>query len=332
MKAKYYFVFYVVFVVVFCGGFYAISKGGSDITLALWGKTITLHPIIWLTLGISIFFLFTLLFFVGNWFSKFTHSYRSDRDYDHIITQIYAQILQRPIPTHTFKTQHYQTLSNILARVNLKANLSSEESQNPKIDTLFKELEEIEKGGVSKIEVAKDSTFWEKNIINKLRADLKFVAKVLEGDYPASIKEKAIDELIENNLLDEKNIHSFLSNHPTPELIKHLLNALIQKGYKLGSKEYFEILNLLQATPKEFFHIAQSLKTQLDPDACIELFHNLALQKKEAREAYVFILLDYSMTERAQDFLNDYEDLTLPKAFVELKKMGKNYPLEKFFE
>lgn len=332
MKAKYYFVFYVVFVVVFCGGFYAISEGGSDITLALWGKTITLHPIIWLTLGISIFFLFTLLFFVGNWFSKFTHSYRSDRDYDHIITQIYAQILQRPIPTHTFKTQHYQTLSNILARVNLKANLSSEESQNPKIDTLFKEFQELQKGSVIRLDLTKDTEFWEKNISNKLKSDLKFAAKVLEGDYPFSIKENAIEELVDNNLVDEKLIGKFISSQPNPELTKHFLQALLQKGYKLGTNEFFELLNLLHATPKEFFHYAQKLKTQLEPDACIDLFHRLALQKSEAREAYVFILLDYSMTERAQDFLNDYEDLTLPKAFVELKKMGKNYPLEKFFE
>lgn len=332
MKTKYYFIFFIVFVVIYCGGFYTLSSGGSDITLTLGGTNITLHSVVWLAIGIGVFFVFTLLFFIGNWFSKFTNSYRNDRDYDHLINQIYAQLLEQPIPQHNFKTHQYQTLSNILARAKLKADISSKESQNPKIDNLFKELEEITKGGVCKIELAKDSPFWEKNITNKLRADLKFATKVLEGDYPKTIKEKAIDELVENNLLDEKIIHKFLANHSNPELIKHLLNSLIQKGYKLGSKEYLEILKLLQATPKEFFHIAQELKTQLDPDSCIELFHNLALQKEEAREAYVFILLDYSMIEKAQDFLRDYEDLTLPKAFIELKKLGKNYPLEKFFE
>lgn len=332
MKTKYYFIFFVVFVVVYCGGFYTLSSGGSDITLALGQSSITLHPVVWLAIGIGVFFLFTLLFFIGNWFSRFSSSYRNDRDYDHLINQIYAQLLEQPIPQHHFKTQQYQTLSSVLARANLKAEISSKESQNPKIDNLFKELEEIAKGGVCKIDLAKDSPFWEKNIINKLRADLKFAGKVLEGDYPSSVKERAIDELIENNLMDEKMVHKFLSNHPTPQLAKHLLNSLVQKGYKLGSKDLLELLKLLQASPKEFFHIAQSLKTQLDPDSCIELFHNLALQKEEAREAYVFILLDYSMIEKAQEFLRDYEDLTLPKAFIELKKLGKNYPLEKFFE
>lgn len=332
MKVKYYFVFFIVFVIVFCGGFYTLSSGGSDITLSLGQTSLTLHPIVWLAIGLGVFFVFTLLFFVGNWFSRFSSSYKNDRDYEHLINQIYAQILQHPTPHHTFKTQSFQTLSNVLSRVELKADLSSTESQNQKIDTLFQELQEIQKGGVIKLDLTKDSEFWSKNIINKLKSDLKFASKVLEGDYPTAIKERAIDELIENNLVDEKIIHKFLSSQPAPELSKYFLQTLLQKGYKLGAKEFLGLLSFLQVSSKEFFHLAQKLKTQLDPDACIDLFATLASQKEEAKEAYVFILLDYSMIEKAQEFLNDNDNLVLPRAFIELKKMGKNYPLEKFFE
>lgn len=332
MKVKYYFVFFIIFVIVFCGGFYTLSTGGSDITLSLFGYNPTLHPIVWLGVGISIFFVFTLLFFVGNWFSRFSSSYKNDRDYENLINQIYSQTLQHPIPHHTFKTPIFQTLSKVLSRLSLHPNTSSEESQNKKIDTLFAELSELQKGGVVKLDFPKDSEFWDKNTTNKIKSDLKFATKVLEGDYHTDIKERAIDELVENNLVDEKIIHKFLSTHPNPELAKHFLYALMKKGYKLGAKEIFELLALLQLDSKDFFHIAQELKTQLEPDVCIDIFSRLAEQKEEARGAYVFVLLDYSMIEKAQEVLNDYEDLTLPKAFIELKKMGKNYPLEKFFE
>ena len=332
MKVKYYLVFFVVFVIVFCGGFYTLSSGGSDITLSLFGHSATLHPTVWLGVGISVFFVFTLLFFVGNWFSRFSNSYKNDRDYENLINQIYSQILQHPLPHHTFKTPAFQTLSKVLSRVSLHPNTSSEESQNKKIDALFAEILELQKGGVIKLDFPKDSEFWDKNIINKTKSDLKFASKVLEGDYHTDIKEKALDSLLENNLVDEKMIHKFLSHHPNPELAKYFLFALIQKGYKLGAKELFELLALLEVDSKEYFHLAQKLKPQLDPDTCIDIFSRLSMQKEKAREAYVFVLLDYSMIEKAEEVLNDYEDLTLPKAFVELRKMGKNYPLEKFFE
>lgn len=330
MRVKYYFVFFVIFCVVCGGGFYVLSN--EIVTLPIAQTPISLHVGIWMVVILTIFFFFTLIFFSSNWISKFWSSYRNDRDYDHFINQIHAQILQHPIPHHTFNTSSFQTLSNILSRINLEANLTSPESQNHKIDALFTELQKLQKGEVIKLDLEKDSELWCKNITNKLKANPKFASKILDEDYPTTIKKRAIDELVENNLVDEKLIHKFLSSQSHSELSKHFLYALLQKGYQLGSKELLGLLELLQVDSKEFFHIAKKLKAQVDPDTCIDLFATLASQKDEAKEAYVFILLDYSMVEKAQDFLNDHDDLILPRAFIELKKMGKNYPLEKFFE
>ena len=58
MRVKYYFSFFIVFIIVFCGGFYTLSQSSGDITLSVFGHSATQHAVIWIAFGISIFFLF----------------------------------------------------------------------------------------------------------------------------------------------------------------------------------------------------------------------------------------------------------------------------------
>lgn len=331
MKVKYYFAFFIVFIIVFCGGFYTLSSSSSDITLSLLGHTTTQHSVIWIAFSLSVFFLFTLLFFAGNWFSNFANSYRNDKDFDHLLNQIYSQALHKKNEHIHFKTKHYQTISQILKRFDLQARLDTPPSSYAKIDTLFNSFEEVQKGGISSIKLPEENEFWILNAKNTIRSDYKFAQKILEGEYDESLKVLAIQELAQNNHLGEKSIHKFLTSSPTPPLAKAMLDSLLEAGYKLPQENIKSLLLHSKLSDKEYLQKLQILKALFSPDECIALFEDLSVQDEQAREAYVFLLLDFSMMEKAQEFLRDNEDLILAQAFIDLKKMGKNYSLEKFF-
>lgn len=331
MRVKYYFSFFIVFIIIFCGGFYTLSSTSDEITLSAFGHSITQHAVIWIAFGIFIFFLFTLLFFVGNWFSNFTSSYRNDKDYDHLLSQIYSQALHKKSEHLHFKTKHYQSLSNILKRFTLSAQLESKPSECAKIDSLLNSFEEIKKGGVSSIKLPQENEFWLQNTKNTIQSDYKFALKVLEGDYEESLQILAIQELAQGNHLHEKNIQRFLSSSPSPLLAKTMFESLLGCGYKLPKTEIKSLLLQSKLSNKEYLQHLQILKNLFSPDECLALFEDLSIQDENAREAYVFLLLDFSMMEKAQEFLRDNEDLVLPQAFIDLKKSGKNYNLESFF-
>lgn len=331
MKVKYYFSFFIVFIIVFCGGFYTLSQNSSDVTLALFGHSTTQHVVIWIAFGIFVFFLFTLLFFAGNWFSKFANSYRNDKDFDNLLSQIYAQALHKKHENLSFKTKHFQTLSRVLNRFELYANLESQPCEYAKVDSLFNSFDEVQKGGISTIKLPQENEFWLKNAKNTIRSDYKFAQKVLEGNYEESLQLLAIEELAQNNHLSEKLIHKFLTNSPSPTLAKTMLDNLLQSGYKLPINDVKSLLLQSKPTSKEYLGTLQILRAMFSPDECIWLFEDLSTQDENAREAYVFLLLDFSMMEKAQEFLRDHENLVLAQAFIDLKKMGKNYNLESFF-
>ena len=330
MKVKYYFTFFIVFIIVFCGGFYTLSSSSSDITLSLLGHTTTQHVVIWIAFSLGVFFLFTLLFFAGNWISNFTHSYRNDKDFDYLLNQIYSQALHKETENFHFKTKHYQTLSQILKRFSLQAKLDSQPSSCAKIDTLFNSFEEVQKGGISSIKLPKENEFWNLNAKNTIRSDYKFAQKILDGEYEENLKVLAIQELAQNNHLSEKIIQKLLTSS-TPLIAKTTLDAVLESGYKLQKESIKSFLLHSKLSSKEYLQKLQILKTLFSPDECIALFEDLATQDSQAREAYVFLLLDFSMMEKAQEFLRDNEDLVWAQAFVDLKAMGKNYSLEKFF-
>lgn len=331
MRVKYYFSFFIVFIIVFCGGFYTRSQSSGDITLSVFGHSATQHAVIWIAFGISIFFLFTLLFFAGNWFSNFANSYRNDKDFDHLLAQIYSQALHKKEENLHFKTKHYKMLSNILKRFDLHAKLDTQPSSCTKIDSLFSSLEEVKKGGTSSIKLPEENEFWTLNAKNSIRSDYKFAHKVLEGEYTEDLKILALEELAQNNHLNEKAIHKFLSSSPSPTLAKSMLDNLLLIGYRLPIETIKSLLLHSKLSTKDYLSKTQALKAMFSPDECIGLFEDLSLQDQNAREAYVFLLLDFSMMEKAQEFLRDNEDLILAHAFVDLKKMGKNYTLDSFF-
>ena len=320
---KYYFLFFFIFCIFIGGGTYILNP--DPISISLFQKTLTLPLALWMLGGVSLFFLISLIVFAKDWAKKILSNRKEEKDLNLIIDQIYHQALGESLSPSTPKTHSLQILAKILKRFSLSPKLNSPQSNYPKIDELFRDLEALEKGEVLKKTFEKNTIFWEKNLINKIDSDLKFAQKILNEDNDEKLKEEAILSLIDHNALNEKLIPKVTKLHNTHKILNHLLD----KGYKLEKEDF--LLLLLKVDSKHYLHFAQAFKKYFDPDFCIALFQELSLQKPEARNAYIYILLDYSMFDQARKFLEENQDLILPKIYIDLKDRGENYPLESFF-
>lgn len=332
MKIKYYFVFFAAFTLIIGGGFYGFNSSESTITLG--GSPLTLPNAIWIILGITLFFVLSLIFFTSNWISKSLNQYKLEKDYQKLISQIYAQILKDSnFKPKIFATKDYKILSKILEKLSLEPKLQSPVCENEKIDFLFEVFKEINDGNVSsKLPLNPQSPFWERNTQNKLHSEPKSAYKILEEDYTESIKIEAIKVLAQNNLINEKLLQKLTPEILTPSLASTLLDELLQKGYKLSESDFVKIILSSAPTHQTYLKLAQTFKSQFDPEYTLSLFNTLANTHLQAKEAYAYLLLDYGMSEKAQEFLAENDELILPKIYLELKQSGKIYPLELFFK
>lgn len=260
---------------------------------------------------------------------KFLFNYRQKKDFDRLVLQIHDQILQKSLTHISYRTQPFQTLGKILQRIKFEPSLESSPSQNLQIDQLFLNLESLNNGEVIQDQLQTNTPLWIKNTQNKIRSDLKFAQKVIGEDYDVSLKQYAILQLIQNGTLSEKNIQKIIHQDLNQNHAKEILEHFLDKGYKLGQAELIKLL--VKFDSKALIAFFNQYKNSFDPDFCVGLFRELAQQKEEAKSAYVYVLIDFSMFDRAKEFLRDYEELILPKAYIELKENGRNYPFDAFF-
>jgi hypothetical protein len=66
-----------------------------------------------------------------------------------------------------------------------------------------------------------------------------------------------------------------------------------------------ELLEKSNLTPKDYLACARILKTSLEPDALLKLFDHLQTKKHEASFAYLYVLFELRLIDKARDFLDD---------------------------
>ena len=102
----------------------------------------------------------------------------------------------------------------------------------------------------------------------------------------------------------------------------------------LSNDEILELLNSDKISKDSFGISAAMLKSKIAPDAIIGIFERLKNERQEAQEAYVYLLFEFEMLERAQEVLagleaGEYQNF---RTLLYLRQSGKNVPTDLFFK
>lgn len=324
---KYYILFFFIFCLLIGGGIYTLNP--SPITISFFSYNLSFPLSLWIIGSVTIFFTISLFFFANHWIGKFLTTYRQEKDFNRLINQICDQILQKQVTHPSYRTEIFQSLSRILQRITFEPHFESSPSKNPQIDQLLLDLKSLDEGKVIKASLPSDTPLWVKNIQNKIANDSKFAQKVIEENYSISLKQYAIFKLIENDGLNEKLIQKIIQQDFSQQNAKDILHHFLNKGYKLGQAELMALL--VKFDSKALIAFFNQNKHFFDPDFCVELFGKLAQETDQAKNAYVYVLIDFSMFDKTKEFLIEHEELILARAYIELKEIGKNYPFDEFF-
>ncbi len=331
MKLKRYSFFSLIFVIFV--GLYVYSFNGDFLRLSLFGIELELPIAIWIILPIILFYVVSFLHMVFYGFSNYFAIKKYETDYKSMIEFLKALVLKQDTYDIEFKTKEYRNIANFIlnSEFSIDKNFKSRESE---LDEAIKTFSRIENGEYIKdLKLSKDNHLYIKNISNRLRIDPKFAVEVLKNptQYSEDLVKASFIKIIEE--ADKKEIYRFIDN---VKFDKELVDLILQK-YKEGVIELSvekikDIIARANFKKVNFINLANMLKTNFEPETLIAIFEGLSSRFQEAEEAYIYILLELELIDKAKEILdlsNENEFLKL-KAYLKLKERGEHFQIELF--
>ena len=250
----------------------------------------------------------------------------------------FSKRVAKPSP-NAIKNPHLRTLSLIISRFELLPNLSSQECGNSRIDKLLARLVSIESGKyeeINKYHLEKDSPFVVKNWQNYALKSAKNALEVIkdptkpllsrrfalgiicEGGVPKEIK-KALEV---QDYLDKPSLHNALQT------------CLALESCPLDSSQIIALGEGVGFDGDDYLALAKSTHTKLSPDKWLKIFSDLSDKSERVHKAFVYVLLELEMIDRAQSEIKssrNSDDMRGVVAYMELKRASKeSYPLKMF--
>lgn len=338
MKFKYYVVFAILFAIVIGVLVYSLDSSNYAISIPRRDQALNLPVAIWVVIVILIFFILSLIFFLGEWIRGFKIKCNYEDDFEKIVTQIISQNTQNEFFMHNYKTYHFGVLSKILARFVLKADLASPNSSYAKIDKLFEVYHQINSGNeqnIKKINFSDDNEFFIKNNQNRIQKDIKFAFDFLKEDFlNTNLKKYAFLEIIQKG--NNKEIHKALElakNFLDKEILKVLFASYSQNRFNCDKNTLAQICKDVALAQEDYLALAIECKPFLSPDEWLKLFECIADTNESAEKSYLYVMLELEMIDSVYERLSMHSDgeFMIVNAYLDLKKLGKQYPIEIFF-
>lgn len=323
MKLKYYIVFSIVFLATVFLIVYGITQENYDIGLGF-----PLPVALWICLIIGVFFIYSVIFLFISWVRLFIEKSTDNRDFDTLIKQIITKNYSSKI-----KNQNLAKLSKILQRYDLKPNLCSQESGYTKIDKIFfllvnvqnGEVEDIKKYGFAEFDALNDKNYILKSNKNALEI-LKDSSKTTE------IKRFALNAICDSKKdKDMQKALDLAKDCLDKTLIYKIIETYDGTDAGLDSMQISEYCKVADFKPIDYVKLAKMLQSKLEPDKWVRFFADLASLDSHAQKAHLFTLLELEMVDKALDEIKrDDKEFLQIKAYIDLKRSGKNYPLDIF--
>ncbi|MBD3839357.1 MAG: hypothetical protein IE878_03090 [Epsilonproteobacteria bacterium] len=148
-------------------------------------------------------------------------------------------------------------------------------------------------------------------------------------------------EVVDGNPLNAKDVVRWLLHKPGfhgGKINFGVKDMIIGFGEKFSTQEFpinkdnlNEFVSQLKSDLKcsDFMAIVNIAKSQFTPDDNLKLFKAYASENEKAETAYLYLLLEYEMISKAQEFLDEQgsDEFVRFRAFLELKKKNAQYKI-----
>ena len=336
MKFKYYIGALFVFIVLL--GLYVYSLSGANYTFVIPFSTqeITLPVAIWFILPVVLFFVVVIFLEIGGSYRMWRKRTKYKNDYRILLEQLERQLLGKDSTAKQPIMNRYKSLSILLNNLTFDVKdgvtLKSGEARMDELISLLGDIKRGEYVNLKKFNPDEKSPFIHQNILNHIKHDEKFATEVLKKpQFDEDCKRAAFVKLLESDNL--KEIKRFVGDVKfNKDLANTVLGMCYAKKMDFSNEEVAQLCTEVGYSKQNYLLLAQKMKECYEPANWVSLFEYLANKDESAEIAYFYVLLELEMIEEAKERLKAHPDNEMLKvrAYLDLKSLGKQYPLELF--
>ena len=315
-------------------GFYVyktVSPGTYN--LELMGVNVSLPIAVWVIIPMVLLYLASFFHMLYFGFKDYLRKKRIARDIDKLADALYWDILKSP-KKHGYTDKQIRKIGVVLdngcddfTKVDKK---KCHEHIRDAID-LVVEIGHGEYVDLKKMALEKSNPFVIKNWLNYLQHEPEKSEEILRKSesYDAKVVHAAIRLFVEK--ANEQQLEKY-ADFIDLDVLMHLLDTMESREEKerisLATIEKLLVKN--HPEDCDYLRLARKLSKLYTPHELLALFEKLVRQDDKAFKAYIFTLIEFEMLDKANELLQDtqrgeYLDF---KAFLDLRKAGKHYPIE----
>ncbi len=332
MGFKKYFIFSIILIVAIFGYVYSLDLG--EYTVSIFDFSYTLPIAAWLIVPIALLALATYVHILWYGMLKYFKQRAITKDYETIIKSIKSNLLEKN-DVYKFKTAEFKSLFSIISQLKLDVQANRFSSVDEELNKIVAGIQDIKDGKFVSdkvIKLSETSKLANLNMLNKVNEQIDFAVDVLKK--PENFSANVITQSFEN-VLAEKSMTTVKKLYKNIKLDKEMSKKLFEKDvenneFGFTSEEILKIVKDLDYDKNDYLMLAKRYETILKPDQIIELFEKLSSEVEDAVPAYLHVLFEYEMIDKARDLLvnSKNDEYTAFKALLDLKEAGKYYNLE----
>ena len=332
MGFKKYIVLSILFIVAVYGYLFSLELGEYQIKVLEYSFTLPIA--VWIIIPLVVLFVATIGHIVFYGLLNILKVRAVNKDHELLISMLKAKLLEKNF-NKKFKTKGFKNLSSILSQFELEIKDNTFSSPDDELNNIVATIKDIKAGKYIEnrsIKFSEISKVVKNNKINKVNQDADFAYEVLKKseNYDNDILKEAFEKI-----LRDKSMTTVKKVYKNIKLDKTLAKKLFEKDaanneFGFTAEEILRIVKSSGFTQEDYMALAKNYESNLQPDQIIALFEKLSSQIDEATSAYLHVLFEYEMIEKAREVIQSTQEdeFTAFKALLELKDAGKHYDLE----
>ena len=319
-------------------GLYVFSFEGGRYTLDFFGINITLPIAVWVIVPAIILYIFTLIHMMFYGAIEFSKKRALKKGHKNFIKAT-KNVLLGLDNNVQFKSEWLKLPGAILNIFNIDPRKRAKKVPNEEIQEILDLKEKLDRGEVvdlSKYRLPIDNPLVLENLENKLKKDKLYADGILKNcpDRNLPLCKEAFREFAKYASLDQIRKYEKEGYKIDKEIFDILIERFHSKEnpINLTNDDIANLIKNLDFEKEDFIALAKKLKSKMNPDALIFLFERLFNEFPKASDAYLFILFELQMIDKAREILENssLDEYVKFKHLLFLIDSGKNFDIEDF--
>lgn len=328
------YIFLMAIVIAVCG-IYVYTFENSTYTLEFFGIPVTLQVALWITLPMVLVMVLSVAHMMFYGMKNYMTNRALGKDRENFISYSKSVLLGEESDVK-FKTEWFKLPKEILQAVKnpvIGKSVLEDDDLKKVCEDISSVYDDGEYVNLKSYRLTDENPLNIKNKINQLDKEPKIASDVLRNckDSESELCQKALNTLINNASYTEI---SKLNLPLTPLHVKTIVKRSIDKENELfmSEEQLDELLNSVQMSDNQYLEIARMLKKDMNPDALVAMFEKIYHKEAAAGKAYLYILFELQMLDKAREVLASSEDSEYSnfKTYLFLRENNKNADINIF--